>query len=135
MLVALCTAIMVEWNSAPDLDLTIAGGLHFGIAPEKTPKPYGSFHLLGTLSQTTFGGTLQIENPWVQFSIFDNSPANDNIMTYGDAVHTRFRWAALTLGGGWSSLLCVPINQRIVENPMDACKWQCILEYNTRMQK
>ena len=133
MLEVLSKAIKAMSETAPSLVTTITGGFHHTLAPEKTPKPYCTFAIIGTVPSATMQGSLQIEEVLIQFSIFDDSTAPDNCLSYGDLIAGRFDWADLTMDAPWTSLLCQPNNRLFTRTPTQS--WQYVIDYWMKMQK
>ena len=89
-------AIKDVWEYAPSLTITITGGLHRNQAPVKQDKPYAVVYMLGGIeSAEGFKGNHRIEQVRIQFSIFERSALDDNILGYIKALNDRFHRAVL----------------------------------------
>lgn len=95
---ALMRAVNDKWKEEPDLTEVMTGGLWANVAPSTVVMPYCAFFILsGRAPQYMFdtGDTQnnRLENPVVQFSIFDPSP--EEVILLADLLKRRFDHAEL----------------------------------------
>lgn len=97
---SLVKAIDELWSAEEDLSGLIAGGLWLSRVPAIQDKPFCAFFILsGRAPQYMFDTATEtnkrIENPVVQFSIYDHSSAADDVLLYADKLKAKFDHATL----------------------------------------
>lgn len=128
MLSALFTAIQTKYTGNAALVAALPGGLYQTEAPAGwTTYPYGTYFIVSAVPEYTFTHT--IEQPVIQFNIFDDDASDATLNDVEDKLTTLFDNCTLTVTG-YSFISMIRRNTfHLREDDV----WQLSVEYQIRI--
>jgi hypothetical protein len=122
---SLFEAIINKFNATPHntFYMAIGGQLALAQAPQSWKMPYSVFSLPSNVPEYTFTDT--IENPVIQFSVFDDSQSSLVVCNAYDYLTTLFDDCRLSISGGTCHLMERMFSQLL----KDPDYWHYIVQY------
>ena len=91
-------AITTAFNANAAMKAALVNGLHQTEAPQGTPYSYGTFELISSEPQRTFGGG-EYEYDIISFQLFSESDSTDEIDTMYNTTDAVYDKGTLTITG------------------------------------
>lgn len=95
---ALFTAIMTAFNADTTMKAALVNGLHNIEVPQETPYPYGTYELISSEPQRTFGDG-EYEYDIIGFQLFSESDSTNEIDAMYNATDAVYDKGTLTITG------------------------------------
>lgn len=127
----LTKAIMTQYNSSPAGDAlrAICNGLYPVQAAQNKATPYMTYEIISSFVDWTMDS--ELDNPLIQFSVWDDNPAPDDAMDVAKAFKDLFVDALLTVTDFWM-IRADKVSERLLRDPDEG--WQYMIEMRYLIQ-
>ena len=109
----------------------LVNGLYPDEAPQGITTPYITYSLISSIIDWTMSSS-EIQQPLLQFSIWDDDPAPDNVLAAGAQIEALYTDNLIAVSG-FHTVRADKIGDRLLRDPDDK-GWSYNLEYRYYLQ-